>query len=658
MAYVRRNNGVARPNTPLAIVVAAGVSLLLAATLEAQTVNRCQSKKKLCVATEAAGLLKCHVNAEKLGDALDPACIERAHDHFDGGSDPARGCFEKLEAQGGCVTLDDTPTLGAEVDAFVNDVVTALDPSYPTPVANSCSAAKKKCVATKAKSLLKCHAKAERTGVLSARCVQKARDKFDGGSDPSRGCFAKLESLGGCLTTNDASVLEGKVDGFVQAVVCDLDAPDPICIPTPIVTPTPGGPCPSTYQLTVDGAASDVDLGWTGFAHDTELTSNARLTLAVGSCANPVTPCGQCSLSGLLTNAGGAAFANRRCRGDGVGANGTWVPCTSDADCPGAGNACVFFLGPPHPINAGGLPLCTLYEIPDPVSGTLNSDTGAALLTMDLSWTVYVGQSFSDPCPRCELGTCNGGERNGGPCTVQGTNALYSDAVSLDCPPARGFLLNLPPPVALTLSTGAQSSTLSAVSPNCRAVGYTDLKCQCDTCNNLAATPCHTHNDCVAVGASVCGGKRCLVGGNAGAPCLTNSECPGGGCDVPGVRTQPNDCFDATCSPNPGDTGSSDEGVCADGPAEQRCAIERFRGCVSDGDCTAPGDSCTTVRVRECFLDNGVSGNSTSASGVASVSAPTFAGLTCLRPSSSLYLNSIGIPGLARFTLRTSAVQN
>jgi hypothetical protein len=125
-------------------------------------------------------------------------------------------------------------------------VLTLATPSHAT--LNACSAAKKKCVAKKAAALLKCHAKNEKppvglTPASFAACIQKAKDKFDGGLDPAKGCFAKLEAKfpGGCLTISDTVPLEGKVDAFVDDVVCELDPGSGTCPPTP----TPGAPTPT-----------------------------------------------------------------------------------------------------------------------------------------------------------------------------------------------------------------------------------------------------------------------------------------------------------------------------------------------------------------------------------------------------------------------------
>jgi len=96
-------------NVRVHLAILAGVALLALVTPQvgAQTVNTCQSKKKLCVAKKQAALLKCHEKAEKTGAAVDGACLQKAMDKFDGGVDPTKGCFAKLEAKGGCLTIND-----------------------------------------------------------------------------------------------------------------------------------------------------------------------------------------------------------------------------------------------------------------------------------------------------------------------------------------------------------------------------------------------------------------------------------------------------------------------------------------------------------------------------------------------------------------------
>jgi hypothetical protein len=120
---------------------------------------------------------------------------------------------------------------------------------------NACSSAKQACVAKKTAALLKCHSKNSKppAGLDPAKfatCKQKAKDKFDGGANPAKGCFAKLEAkygVGGCLTSGDVAALEAQVDDYVDAVICALDPAAGTCpvVPTPIPTSTPTGCFPN-----------------------------------------------------------------------------------------------------------------------------------------------------------------------------------------------------------------------------------------------------------------------------------------------------------------------------------------------------------------------------------------------------------------------------
>jgi hypothetical protein len=157
---------------------------------------------------------------------------------------------------------------------------------------NACTSAKEACVAKKTAALLKCHSKNSKppAGMDPAKfatCKQKAKDKFDGGANPAKGCFAKLEAkygIGGCLTSGDVAALEVQVDDFVDAVICALDPAAGTCPPpNPTPTSTPscianGGFCslasqccslgcssgvcaPSCSNGFQDGAETDIDCG-------------------------------------------------------------------------------------------------------------------------------------------------------------------------------------------------------------------------------------------------------------------------------------------------------------------------------------------------------------------------------------------------------------
>ena len=205
------------------------------------TPNKCLSGKTKCANKKMAGLLKCHNKAEKKGVPVDTACLAKAVAKFDGGTKGAPGsCFGKLEIKypggppAGCVTTGDLATIEAKVDAFVEDVVGELDPIYPAPNLNACSAGKKKCVLKKTAGKLKCHEKCQKDpakcgGVLTA-CLGKAEDKYDGGAAPEKGCFAKLEAKQDpgkpdtiCATLGDSDALETKVDAFIDDLLSELN---------------------------------------------------------------------------------------------------------------------------------------------------------------------------------------------------------------------------------------------------------------------------------------------------------------------------------------------------------------------------------------------------------------------------------------------------
>src|SRR5262249_54730698 len=138
------------------------------------------------------------------GQPTDPnsgGCEQKAYDRFDGGSDPARGCFAKLEQKvpNDCCTFGDKDNAKDTIDQCVGQLVSAIDPLPATQ--SRCGVGKERCVETKLASVLKCHQKAETPGRPSdpnfGGCIDKAVARYDGGVDPSRGCFARLEGKPG-----------------------------------------------------------------------------------------------------------------------------------------------------------------------------------------------------------------------------------------------------------------------------------------------------------------------------------------------------------------------------------------------------------------------------------------------------------------------------
>jgi hypothetical protein len=516
-----------------------------------------------------------------------------------------------------------------------------------------------------------------------------------------------------------------------------------------------------------------------------------KVTVGVTSCAGSTRPCGVCSILGPVDNLAADAgdIDNHRCTGN------THVQCTTTANCtatrclsgtndgatcsvasqcPGgtcvaAGGTCEYYFGSYLPLVAGAVATCVGNQINGVITGTANIETGSAATAANLISTVFSGPTSAAPCPHCvgdgaandgtRGGTCDAGDNLGLKCDINGTSPnLFWASTSLDCPPTSAALIATLA-IDLTNSTGTRTKTLSAASPNCRANGFTTLKCFCDTCNNTAGTICASNADCVAVGATICGGRRCangvnlgnpcsllcLAGANAGTPCAVNSECPGsscssnaqcpstcsggsnpggpcgvnsecpGGacqaaCSVPGSATRPNQCnspftcsatstcvgggnVNANCSAASECPGGAcvlaNEGVCSTGPFEQFCGpIATFQGCTSNtqcapynlcvgggnagadcgfasecpsGTCTSkkggPFDQCIIGKFRDCFTDNGVSGNSIVATGFADLpvqdqSNPTLSAVFCVGPTAQSAVNSAaGLPGPGRLEL-------
>ena len=185
------------------MVLAATLVLAASGPVAAQQ-GKCLAGKTKCAAKKAGGLLKCHTLAETPGKPADPnagGCTDKVVAKFDGGIDPSKGCFEKLEGKSGndCLTFDDTGSGEAAVDSCVAAFVQAIDPGPVTQT--KCGAGKKKCVSKLLKGILKCRQASQTPGKPTdpnaGGCVDKAVAKYTGGIDPTKGCFYKLENKAG-----------------------------------------------------------------------------------------------------------------------------------------------------------------------------------------------------------------------------------------------------------------------------------------------------------------------------------------------------------------------------------------------------------------------------------------------------------------------------
>jgi hypothetical protein len=300
----------------------------------------------------------------------------------------------------------------------------------------------------------------------------------------------------------------------------------PTTAPGPTATPPPQIPCPQLITYIVQTSGSDLDVGWTGIYHDQVLGTGGALSFALDCAGSFLGQCGDCALTGPIAST--TVVDNHRCR------NATATHCTSDTDC--SGSTCEFFFGAPLPITGGGVPICVTNQVDGPVTGDVHPELGDGTSNIAIIFTSFVGISDTQPCPVCSgatvgaTGTCQGGARNGQPCTTDGTTPFFGNT-SFDCPPVPGADIgssNLP----LNLTTGTREIPLSST--------------------------------CTGVGA-------------VGDPCYCENQ------------ERPNACTDGVCT-----VDANGEGTCAAGPNDSVCAIESFRSCANDDGCPAAGDSCTT----------------------------------------------------------------
>jgi hypothetical protein len=118
---------------------------------------------------------------------------------------------------------------------------TAGAQGVPGVAANKCLAGKTKCVGTKLAGLLACRKNCQQDPAkcndVESACGAKVRAKFDGGGDPTKGCFAKLEAKANpskpdsvCTTTGDSAKMEVEVDTAAGTLTGTLEgSPPPLC---------------------------------------------------------------------------------------------------------------------------------------------------------------------------------------------------------------------------------------------------------------------------------------------------------------------------------------------------------------------------------------------------------------------------------------------
>lgn len=519
--------------------------------------------------------------------------------------------------------------------------------------ANGCMAGKAKCIIKMKSCQLGCWNKViGKGGAVDQACLDKCRNGFFADPAIGKGCVEKLDGkflAAGCgASFGDGAVVRSKVEAHVLDLVSQL-AP---------ALPPAGNKCTAGKTKCVIKYDACV-LGIIGKALKAggpvgDLSKCNALVTGAASCIGKLetkygTACLTQNDQGLLQSAddafvndvlygwlGAGDMDTRRCNND------TSIHCTSNAAC-GAGT-CEFFFGSPLPLAAGGVASCVTSQWNGGISGTFEQENGKSAGTASVLSRVYTGgNTVNNPCPTCNNdsipndgiagGTCSAGARAGLACDANGESPVPSfGKTSLDCPPVGGTLVATLPVDLTNTNNGTVTKTLSASSPNCN--GAPGKKCMCSSCSLNQSIPCFTDADCTAAAAGTCTN-------NAGEPrkpsaCIDDTTIPGDG-------TQ--------CSPTAGG-----EGECAEGPIDQHCASEPFKGCLAPGDCL-PGDSCVTAP-RPCFPGyNGTVGDTITATGTHGAphnhtGTSTFASVFCVAPTGSASVNTAGgLPGPGRLGL-------
>jgi hypothetical protein len=454
-------------------------------------------------------------------------------------------------------------------------------------------------------------------------------------------CVCDVDNSGQILTSDALRILRAAV-GQVVTLDCGDDCGDT-------------GPCvdclPCTSAEIFTRPGSDLDSGWTGIAHNSDIILGASITVRVKrECSNDGSECEQdddctggtceptCDCNDDVTCEATGPTHQRKCQND-------LEDCSTNADCD-ASVPCVHVFGPPLPLSSGGTPVCVVSIFSDPITGTANSETGEAEITTNLRSRVFLGIAVDRPCPRCgppnqtpEVGetfTCEGGQNPGATCTVEGVSVDFG-GTSSDCPPTldgnisgSGLAIRFQQVTTGTATKTAQlpckffgftgNPTVPGSNPKCTDKnGTSDPVCtsnaDCRRCSGDNSIACTGDGDCTGNGTCaqapdqpVTCGYWCNCGfcdNNPSLPCFETADCLDGQICQAGTgaantanmgQQRPNDC-------------SQDNFVCGSGGVDEQCATtlkatcseQPYRTCESNEDCEAFHAGFCTFEARPCF---------------------------------------------------------
>src|SRR5262249_28140816 len=270
----------------------------------------------------------------------------------------------------------DAGPIEAKVDAFVDDVLTALTGSPPgtilgTDDAKRCASAKLRAAGMKTASKTKCYAKAATTGTLDPLCLSAAEARF--GQK-----WGATEAKGGCATSGDQATIEGTVDAFVNVCGDGIIAPGETCDP-----PGQQGACPAgqTCNVTCTGCQTVCGDGIIGSGETCDPPGSQSACPTGESCNVTCTGCQTACGDGIIGSGETCAPAGQQ------STCGTGTVCNST--CSGCGPNC----GDPCQTGPAMDPACGPC-----VAAVCSSDSGCCNVTWD-STCVFLAQFVCGGCP-------------------------------------------------------------------------------------------------------------------------------------------------------------------------------------------------------------------------------------------------------------------
>lgn len=398
------------------------------------------------------------------------------------------------------------------------------------------------------------------------------------------------------------------------------------------------------------GDGSDLDIGWTGFAHSKQVANGAAYVTDVSGCdcdlmdgaecigtsidpvcnlqGNQLPTCSwelfgttacddrgdgdanpedaDCSIcDAFSSNAGSGCSDESDCQSQCHDAGGSPTgPCSSQSDCAGgevcrghcdSGQTCIALPhGPSIPLVSGGAPTCLLSPFTDDVVGTQNIVTGEHVRGQFRRTVAHTGEFQARPCPICG-GFCEDATAalNGRPC--QGTCSISGDRCrfDLDCPDGETCTS-----AAIECGQGLCNLELVCLGGTnsggaCRLhgppgpLGSTSTDCPPDPNLNYSALGTPSNFDPLT--------SETVALDPAAMPCsaplfqLYDCPCPDDG----GAPTRPNQCAFACNAGAEFGIGCATGGNVLGAPTRCVGGVNDGVGCDEDADCASGGGTCT-----------------------------------------------------------------